>query len=373
MSQVKFLHTADLHIGAELSYLENMSESRKYEVLEVFKSITLMCEEKNVEICLIAGDLFDSNAAAKVFIKPVLEYISSVKGTHFFLVCGNHDPLDAASPFTYTDLPENLTVFGADYQTVELHDLGVRIVGKSFSHSSMDVVPLSSMKQDGLINILLLHADFGAGSRYNPINQQFVAEAAADYVALGHIHKRTEVQKLGGSYIAYPGCPEGQGFDEGGKKGVYLGTLTKSGSEFEFVKTSNRLHITENVDISEADSTEAAEGIILNHLANRFGDCYQRNLYKLILCGFLENPEAIKTSHLELLLKDKLYFVKLRNKVSKKIDLNALSGELSLKGLFVKNMLERIAAADQSEMAALNDALYLGLAAFDGEVAYSED
>ena len=237
----------------------------------------------------------------------------------------------------------------------------------------MDAEALSPMEQDGLINILLLHADFGANSRYNPINQQFVLDAAADYVALGHIHKRTDVQKLHNSYISYPGCPEGQGFDEGGIKGVYIGTISKNVGDFEFINTSNRLHITEKVDVSTADSTEAAENLIVSHLATRFGENYQRNLYKLVLCGFLENPETIKISHLELMLKDKLYFVKLRNKISKQINLEALSGELSLKGLFVKNMLEKISAASDEEKAVLSDALNLGLAAFDTEVAYSED
>ena len=34
---MKILHTADLHIGAELSYLGAAADTRKYEVLEVFR------------------------------------------------------------------------------------------------------------------------------------------------------------------------------------------------------------------------------------------------------------------------------------------------------------------------------------------------
>ena len=64
---MRLLHTADLHIGAELSYLDNLAESRKYEVLEVFRNICSLCVKENVEFCLIAGDLFDSNAAAAAF------------------------------------------------------------------------------------------------------------------------------------------------------------------------------------------------------------------------------------------------------------------------------------------------------------------
>ena len=41
---MKILHTADLHIGAELSYLGAAAENRKYEVLEVFRKITEICK-----------------------------------------------------------------------------------------------------------------------------------------------------------------------------------------------------------------------------------------------------------------------------------------------------------------------------------------
>ena len=50
-----------------------------------------------------------------------------------------------------------------------------------------------------------------------------------------------------------------------------------------------------------------------------------------------------------------------------------LSKEISLKGLFVNRMLERIKTADEQNKKQLIDALYLGLDAFDGEVAYDED
>lgn len=373
MNRVKILHTADLHIGAELSYLENGCDTRQYEVLEVFKNITLLCKENCVEICLIAGDLFDSNTAAKQFVNPIFQYIEDAKSTRFFVVCGNHDPLDASSPFASATLPDNLKVFGTDYETEEMADLGVRIMGRSFSHSSMDAETPERMPDDDFINILLIHADFGVSSNYNPINQQFVADVGADYVALGHIHKRTDVQKLGRSYISYPGCPEGQGFDENGQKGVFMGDLFKGGHALEFIRTSKRLHITENIDLSDADSSAEAEKIIMARLEEKYGADFKDNLYKLVLTGAVESPENIKPAHLLLLLKEKLYFVKLKNEITRKLDLEALSRELSLKGVFVKTMLEKLSAAQGDEKQSVLDALNLGLAAFDSEVAYNED
>ena len=45
-------------------------------------------------------------------------------------------------------------------------------------------------------------------------------------MALGHIHKRTEPLRFGNTVCAWPGCPEGRGFDELGEKGFYQGIVT---------------------------------------------------------------------------------------------------------------------------------------------------
>lgn len=373
MSKIKVLHTADVHIGAELSYLGEHCQRRKFEVLETFKGIAELCQKEKVEICLIAGDLFDSNPAGQSFAPAVFDAISKSPKTRFFYVAGNHDPLDASSPFEKAKLPENLTVFGNEYGTVEIPELKVRVCGKSFAHSAMSAEEMPSMADDGFVNILLLHADFGAQSNYNPISSQFVEASGADYVALGHIHKRTAIEKIGKSYISYPGCPEGQGFDENGSKGVYMGCIDKGSCEMTFVKTAKRLHATDKIDLSSAENTDDAKNIIIAFLKEKYGESFKDNLYKLVLTGAVAYPSAIKTEQLALMLEGEVYFAKIKNCIQAKIDLEALSNELSLKGIFAKKMLEKISVAADGEKEKMEKALYLGLKAFDSEVAYDED
>ncbi len=371
---MKILHTADLHIGAELSYLETNREARRYEVAAVFKNITKLCIDEKVDLCLIAGDLFDSNAAAKQFFGVVCDAIAEARGTRFLYVAGNHDPLDASSPFMGEKLPENLIVFGAEYETIVFEDLGARITGRSFSHSGMEYKSAEPLPDDDMINIMLMHCDFGAkGSIYNPITSDEVSKSGADYFALGHIHKRTAVEKVGNTFVSYPGCPEGQGFDEAGVKGVYMGEITKGEANLKFVPCSVRLHVVKKIDLSEAENTDSAFKIITSALEEDYGTDYVNNLYKLILTGAFENPKSIDISMLNMLLKDKLYFVKLRSKLRKKIDLLLLSKEPSLKGIFVRKMLERAENADENTKQEILEAMYLGLDAFETEVAYDED
>ena len=81
---VKIFHTADLHIGAEVSYLGPKAEERRFEIASVFKNIVAFCTENKVEICLISGDLFDSNSVAAEFAPSVFEYIKAVPQIRFF-------------------------------------------------------------------------------------------------------------------------------------------------------------------------------------------------------------------------------------------------------------------------------------------------
>ena len=90
------------------------------------------------------------------------------------------------------------------------------------------------------------------------------------------------------------------------------------------------------------------------------------------MTGSCENPDAISLPELSAILDSRLYFVKLKNRITQKLDLEFLSKEVSLKGIYVKKMLERIKNAETDEQKRLVDALNLGLKAFESEVAFDE-
>ena len=69
-------------------------------------------------------------------------------------------------------------------------------------------------------------------ARYDPIRKEEIAASGLAYLALGHIHKRTEPLTFGGTVCAWPGCPEGRGFDELGEKGFYAGTLERQPARY---------------------------------------------------------------------------------------------------------------------------------------------
>ena len=376
MNSVKILHCADIHIGAAESFLSARADSRQAETLITFEKIINIARENAVDILLIAGDLFNSNNIENSFIDRVFDCFASIPNTKIVYAAGNHDPLNAESPFKKYILPENLYVLETKDCCVELPELNTHIYGKSFKEVYMQGVSRFSITPNpDFINIMCIHGELKSdlGSDYNSITNEFVTNSGMDYIALGHVHKRTAIEKVGNTHIAYCGCPEGQGFDELGEKGIYLGEISKYSCNLQFVPTAKRMHICESIDISGLSNSAEISGQVINALKQKYADNFSENLYKIILTGYIDENTVISISEIASRLNDVTYFSKLRDKTEVKVDFVALSQENTLKGIFVKNMLSRIEQANESEKELLKSALNLGLKAFTAEVSYDEN
>lgn len=376
MNTVKILHCADIHIGAAESFLGARAESRRAETLITFEKIISIAKENDVDILLISGDLFNSNSVEKAFTDRVFECFAAIPDIKIVYAAGNHDPLNSESPFKKYALPENLTVLDTKDCFVEFPDLNTRVYGKSFKEVYMQGEQRFSLNtDDSFINLMCIHGELRSdlGSDYNSITSDFISNSGMDYVALGHVHKHTDIGKIGNTYIAYCGCPEGQGFDELGEKGVYLGEISKGACNLQFVPTAKRMHICESIDISGSDTSSEITENIINCLKQKYSDSFSENLYKIILTGEIDESAVISLPEITSRLNDIVYFAKLRDKTEIKTDFDALSQENTLKGIFVKNMLNRIDKAEDSEKDLLKSALNLGLKAFSTEVTYDEN
>lgn len=375
MEKIKLLHTADIHIGAAESFLGAAADSRRFETLITFEKIIDLAIEEKVDIIALAGDVFDSNAIEDRFITAVFEKIVAAPIKVVF-AAGNHDPLNSDSPFLTRNLPDNLYVLGVKDECITFEDIKTKVYGRSFEHNYLKGEEFFTLKPDeNYINILVQHGELKSdlNSDYNAITPKFVKNSGMDYIALGHVHKRTEIGLLNGTHFAYCGCPEGQGFDELDQKGVYIGEVGKNCCDLKFTPVSKRLHIEEKVDISPFKTTTEICDAILKQLQSGYGESFKDNLYKIELVGEIDEDTEIITAEILTRLKPELYFVKLKNHTEYALDYEALSAEPTLKGIFVKKMLEKEANATDTEKAFIRKALNLGIKAFKTEVKYDED
>ena len=95
---MKILHTADLHLGKKLN-----KASRLTEQCDVIKQLTEIADEQDIDVVLIAGDIFDTSVPASdaehVFYRSILTL--SGRGRAVIALAGNHDDerrLCAAKP-----------------------------------------------------------------------------------------------------------------------------------------------------------------------------------------------------------------------------------------------------------------------------------
>ena len=360
MSSIKIMHCADLHLGAELSTLGNRGSERRAELLHTLNTIKDLCRENAVRLLLIAGDLFDSNNVSKDTVQSVKSCFASMDGVLVAVTPGNHDYLSADSPYN-SEWSKNVHIF-KKAETIEVDGVFLHSVPFLSAYSDTFSLPCA---EDGT-NILLLHGDTSGGN-YNPITPAVLAQTNMDYVALGHVHKRTEIAYAGTTAYAYSGCPEPLGFDELDEKGVYIGTVDKNQVNLKFYRTCRRCYRELTLDVSEAqDNTE-----VLN-LAKSIIKNYNGDLIKLKLTG--ESGFSVDTEYVAAGLKDDAYFIKVRDCTFTKENLEVIKEEQTLKGFFVREMLSRLEHCDEEKKTQLNEALRLGLAALSSrEVGYLEN
>lgn len=377
LDNIKILHTGDLHIGAKESFLSSKAETRRFETLLTFEKIVNLAISEDVKVVALSGDVFDSNDAEPQLSNAFFEKIATAKNIKFIYSAGNHDPLDSRSPFSRENLPENLYVLKPFDDSITFEDLKLKVFGRSF-----ESVFLKGEEKFGIdansdyVNLMVQHGELSSdlSSQYNSITRSFIENSGMDYIALGHIHKRSDIGKIGNTYFAYCGCPEGQGFDEDGQKGVYIGEIGKNYCDLKFFPTAKRTHIVEKIDICGFDSTNAVCDKITETLKEKYGQDFGENLYKIILVGNIPEDLSISVAEITSRLSNNIYFIKIKDQTKPIIDLETLSEEASLKGIFVKNCLKRIAeTADEAEKEKLQQALELGLKAFVSEVGFDED
>ena len=382
MPKIKILHCADIHIGAELASIGNKARQRKEEILMTFDKIVSICKDENIQVLLIAGDLFQSSNMDEAVVSSVKNSLRNIPETIVAIAPGNHDYISIDSPFSDEDWPGNVHIFKSKFEAVEFKELGLRLWGAAFTSTYVTnpMLNLVEVSKDDMINIGVIHGELiseNQTSNYNPISVAQIRNSSMDYIALGHIHKASGVLKAGNTYYAYCGCPEGQGFDELDEKGVYVGTITKGKCNLKFRPICKRMNVELHVDISGVNTNNEVAGIVVKTIKTKYGEIYSNNLYKVILEGAIDANFKVDCEAAAIRLESEVYFIKLRDETHIEIDINSLAKEASLKGIFVQKMLDKINKNIDSGNDILVDqyrkALYIGLKAFESEVGYNEN
>ena len=370
MKKIKILHSADIHFDTPFSGMTPKEALKsKEELKQVFENIIKMTLENQIDILLIAGDIFDNlsvNKTTLYFIKNCFEKISKVK---VFISPGNHDPFNEKSFYSIIDWSTNVHIFKGGMESVILKDLNTVVWGAGFNTSHVNKSLLKEVERvDRYNNIMVLHGEITTtkdGNDYNPITEEDIARSNMDYIALGHRHKFSEVKKIENTYYSYSGCPQGRGFDELEDKGIILIELKDKFVESKFIRTSIRNYYEKEINIEGCFGYNEVTNKIINEIPSNYR---KNNFYKIILRGEVCEDFTLNEEFLQESLKNEFHFIKVIDKSEIKLDINKLIQGYSLKSIFAKKIYERLQNAEtEEERESIILALKIGLQSISGE------
>ena len=363
MNKVKVLHCADLHFDTPFKELsKEVSDTSKNELLEVFKNIIDLAIDENIEVLLIAGDVFDNLTVNKNTLFFISDQIRRIKSIKVFISPGNHDPYNEKSFYSMINWPENVYIFKGDMEFKEVKELNLIVWGAGFRNNYENKTLLRRINIDNdKINIMLLHGEITSSNsknEYNPIYINDIYNSNIDYIALGHRHKFSGILKEGMTTYAYSGCPQGRGFDEEGEKGVIIGEVYKGGTNLEFFPVYKRKYVTKEIDITDTNNYDEVVFKVLSDLSD---EEIHKNFYKIILKGELKEHFKLKENLLIDKLKNKFYYFKIINDTSIEVTLEELSKDYSIKGKFIAKIIEKLKEASDDDKEILKLALKIGI------------
>ena len=357
---MRILHAADLHLDSPFEGLsEEQAALRRREQRGLLDKLCELASDTGAQLMLLAGDLLDSADAYAETAGVLCAALGRLK-IPVFLAPGNHDFYSRHCPYARLKLPENVHIFHSPRLTcAELPELGARVWGAGYADSACPPLLRGFVpeKREGTLDLLVLHAEVtSAPSRYCPVTERELAQSGFDYAALGHVHTCSGLRRAGDCFYAWPGCPEGRGFDECGEKGAAVVDVAPGRCEFRLAPLGGRRY--EQLSVAAGDDP-------LKSVLDRLPPETKRDVYRIVLTG--ECAAAPDLSALYTALEGRFFALSLRDRTVPRRDMWERMDEDSLPGLFLRRMRAAYDAAPDEESRGLAlMAARAGLAALEG-------
>ena len=287
---MRFIHIADVHLGAMPDKGKMWSSSRAEEIEATFYRLLAEAGKTHMDLVLIAGDVFH-RLPLKRELKELNYRLESIAPTKVVFMAGNHDFMGEHSYYHGFEWAKNVYFFDSEEMDhFYIEELNTWVYGLSYAHREISL-PLYEnacpMDAPGY-HILLAH---GGDDKHIPIQYGKLARAGFDYVALGHIHK----PQILFENMAYAGALEPIDRLDVGKHGYIYGQIDEEGTQIQFCPMACREY--RNL-ILESD-TDMTEGEMEDWLVQQMAIEGREHLYNVILTGYRDPDIQYRLERLE--------------------------------------------------------------------------
>jgi DNA repair exonuclease SbcCD nuclease subunit len=236
----RLLHLADVHLGARhLDLGPAASRQRERQAAALRRAIDAGLEAQ-VDVALVCGDLFDSNAQPRRVVEAAATELRRLteRNVRVVIIPGIHDSWEAGSIYRVFDLrlmaglsegSDLLTVLTPQRPDVVFKDLDLVVYGRVAAVRRVARSPLADFTVHGDTRagwrVAMIHGSLASPGTAERDDVEFTAEEVAasglDYLALGHAHD-WQTGTSGGTTWASPGAvePLGPGQEDRGRVAI---------------------------------------------------------------------------------------------------------------------------------------------------------
>ena len=260
-----------------MSGFEPVAEARRTELRDRFRELPACADERDVDLVLVAGDLFDSATPSELDLdiaRETLRGLTDGGNRPVVVVPGNHDPCSGeGSP--WHSMPAGVDVMLAPRfeAPLEFDIRGLRVHVHGFAHDpDVEPDPVRSYRRLGHgLHVAVLHASVAGnpewtGGRGLRLTLEDLGHIDADYVALGD-HHAFRTSGFGGIPACYPGSFAAVAIDEAGDRGCALAEVRPEAPPVVTLLPSGVAPLVALGDVDAGD----ADGDLA--VAERIGEC----------------------------------------------------------------------------------------------------
>lgn len=367
---MKFIHTADLHLGRPFSSFGEKGSQLRKALLDALERTVELVRKEQADFIVIAGDLFDSNEVTGKLVESTLEILKGAAPAPVLILPGTHDLLEEGSVYLRSEFQrvDNIKIFGIHGNTFKIGEAVVHGRANDTKHGG--VHPLSELRPDpeAKHNVAVVHASVEIEGKASPddylVSPQEIASSGMDYIALGHWHGRNDFSS-GNTVAWYCGSPEPTKFGEDDGSGCVL--LVELSDEAPLVKalmTKQNTWLVREFDLGTCSPGEALEAEIRS-----LGG--EKVLLRANLKGLLPKGQDLDIEALEEKLGDYFFHLEIRNAgIGYPLDeVETLFPKGTVGEIYVSKLRTLIdEAEDEEKKSLLEEALYLGARYIAGEL-----
>jgi DNA repair exonuclease SbcCD nuclease subunit len=212
---LRVLHTADVHLDGDVGGTSDQQAAYRERGRHVLQRIVDRAVADEVDLLLIAGDLFDHNRVPDATVAFVRAELARLRQPVVILP-GNHDALYTNSIYDRHDFSAGArhvhVIRQLDGETLVFPELEVSVWGRAMEEHVPTFQPLAHIprRDDRRWSIAMGHGFFyperQRPDRSSPIFADEIRDTGWDYLALGHHHARADVSQ-GHVTAHYAGAP----------------------------------------------------------------------------------------------------------------------------------------------------------------------